>query len=44
MRGRARNTEADANGFPSRRLTVTVLAKALPYSWAEQDRRLGLDD
>jgi site-specific DNA recombinase len=23
-------------------LTVTVLAKALPYSWAEQERRIGL--
>jgi hypothetical protein len=23
-------------------LTVTGLAKALPYSWAEQERRIGL--
>jgi len=23
-------------------LTITALAKALPYSWAEQERRLGL--
>jgi hypothetical protein len=23
-------------------LTVTGLAKALPYSWAEQDQRIGL--
>jgi hypothetical protein len=26
------------------RLTVTALAKALPYSWAEQEQRIGWDD
>jgi hypothetical protein len=25
-------------------LTVTGLAQALPYSWAEQEQRIGLDD
>jgi hypothetical protein len=30
----------DGNAPPG--LTVTELAKTLPYSWAEQERRLGL--
>jgi site-specific DNA recombinase len=30
------------DGTAPAHLTVTLLAKALPYSWAEQDRRLGL--
>jgi site-specific DNA recombinase len=30
------------DGTAPAHLTVTLLAKAMPYSWAEQDRRLGL--
>jgi site-specific DNA recombinase len=33
---------AIADGSAPTDLTVTTLAKALPYSWAEQERRLGL--
>lgn len=33
---------AIVEGSASADLTVTTLAKGLPYSWAEQDRRLGL--
>jgi hypothetical protein len=33
---------AIADGHAPSDLTVTALAKALPYSWADQERRLGL--
>jgi site-specific DNA recombinase len=33
---------AIADGSAPADLTVTALAKALPYVWAEQDRRSGL--
>jgi hypothetical protein len=33
---------AIVDGKASADLTVTSLAKALPYSWAEQERRIGL--
>jgi hypothetical protein len=32
---------AIADGTAPADLTVTTLAKALPYLWSEQDRRLG---
>jgi site-specific DNA recombinase len=32
------------DGTAPAHLTVTLLAKAMPYSWAEQDRQLGLHD
>jgi hypothetical protein len=32
---------AIADGSAPADLTVTGLAKALPYSWAEQERRVG---
>jgi site-specific DNA recombinase len=31
------------NGTAQAGLTITALARALPWSWAEQERRLGLD-
>jgi site-specific DNA recombinase len=34
--------EAIAGGTAPAALTVTGLAKALPYSWAEQERDIGL--
>jgi site-specific DNA recombinase len=37
-----RITAAIVNGTAPAALTVTGLAKALPYSWTEQERRLGL--
>jgi site-specific DNA recombinase len=33
---------AIVDGTAPAELTVTGLAKALPYSWAEQDQRIGL--
>ena len=30
------------DGTAPARLTITALARALPWSWAEQERRLGL--
>jgi hypothetical protein len=33
---------AIADGSAPADLTITALAKALPHSWAEQERRLGL--
>jgi site-specific DNA recombinase len=36
-----RITAAIAEGTAPADLTVTGLAKALPYSWAEQERRIG---
>ena len=33
---------AIVEGTPPADLTVTGLAKALPYSWAEQERSIGL--
>jgi DNA invertase Pin-like site-specific DNA recombinase len=35
-------TEAIIDSSAPHNLTVTELAKALPYSWAEQERRIGL--
>jgi site-specific DNA recombinase len=39
-----RIVSAIMDGTAPAHLTVTLLAKALPYSWAEQDRRLGVGD
>jgi hypothetical protein len=35
---------AIVDGTPPSDLTVTGLAKGLPYSWAEQEQGIGLDD
>jgi hypothetical protein len=37
-----RLVEAIANGTASAGLTVTMLAHALPHSWAEQERKFGI--
>jgi site-specific DNA recombinase len=37
-----RIVEAIANGSAPADLTVTALARALPHSWAVQERKLGI--